>query len=210
MDGLAAPVQGGVAPNGVAAGRVMSLLGLFGYLLGAALYAIVAAVIVSLGRAAWTGQRVPPAFVVLVLATGFVIFMGLHPFPSPGSVECKRVLLDPRGVAEPYMRLWRNGAPLSAWLGNLGIVSVPANFVFFMGVGAALAFNAQSLRTAFLFGVGVSGFIEVSQLTGLWGVYSCAYRHFETADLLLNVGGVVAGFALVRAWRGKRLASPAR
>jgi glycopeptide antibiotics resistance protein len=38
----------------------------------------------------------------------------------------------------------------------------------------------------------------VAQLTGLFGLYPCAWRTFEVDDLILNIGGLMAGFALMR------------
>jgi glycopeptide antibiotics resistance protein len=38
----------------------------------------------------------------------------------------------------------------------------------------------------------------VAQLTGIWGLYPCAYRQFNVDDLMLNAIGVVVGFLMAR------------
>ena len=41
--------------------------------------------------------------------------------------------------------------------------------------------------------VGISLFIELTQLTGDWGLYPCAYRFFSTADVITNTIGAGIG-----------------
>jgi glycopeptide antibiotics resistance protein len=41
----------------------------------------------------------------------------------------------------------------------------------------------------------------VAQLTGLFGLYPCAFRTFEVDDLIFNISGLMAGFAVLRWWR---------
>jgi glycopeptide antibiotics resistance protein len=43
--------------------------------------------------------------------------------------------------------------------------------------------------------------VELTQLTGIWGLYPCPYRQFDVDDLILNTTGVVIGFALARVLR---------
>lgn len=181
----------------------MGMSALTAYLLGAAALALAAAVCVLVPWAAWKGRHLPLALVALVTGTGFVVFLGLHPFPPPGAVACRPPILDPSNALAPYVRLWRAEAPLAVWLRDPGVVSLPMNVVFFAGVGALLALNTRRWTVACGFAVGLSGFIELSQITGLYGVYPCPYRYFDTTDLLANIGGVVAGFGLLHG-RGVR------
>ena len=54
-------------------------------------------------------------------------------------------------------------------------------------------------------GFGLSLTVELTQLTGLWGLYPCPYRQFDVDDLILNTTGVALGFAVVRlaqSWAG--------
>jgi glycopeptide antibiotics resistance protein len=45
-------------------------------------------------------------------------------------------------------------------------------------------------------GFGTSLFFELTQLTGLWFIYPCAYRLFSVDDLLLNTTGAVLGWLI--------------
>jgi glycopeptide antibiotics resistance protein/uncharacterized RDD family membrane protein YckC len=45
-------------------------------------------------------------------------------------------------------------------------------------------------------GFGVSLLFELTQLTGLWFIYPCAYRLFSVDDLILNTAGAAIGAAL--------------
>ena len=64
---------------------------------------------------------------------------------------------------------------------------------------APLAFFLRYLSgTRFLaataLGFGTSLFFELTQLTGLWFIYPCAYRLFSVDDLILNTAGAALGW----------------
>ena len=71
------------------------------------------------------------------------------------------------------------------------VLFVPWGFflrrLFGRGVGAAVA-------TGFL----VSLFIETTQLTGVWFLFQCPYRLFDTGDLVFNTLGAAVGAVLTR------------
>lgn len=46
----------------------------------------------------------------------------------------------------------------------------------------------------------VSLFIELSQLTGIWGIFPCAYRIFDVDDLMVNTVGGLVGATLAHLW----------
>lgn len=169
------------------------------YLGGALFYALPAGAVV-LGLGALAGWRPTPGRILLVLSALFVVFLGLHPFPSPENVVCKGVILRPFAFLDGFARLWHLKASPAVWMRNLGIISPIMNVVFFAGVGMALASQTRRWRVAAGFGACLSGFIELSQATGLWGVYPCPYRTFEVDDLILNITGVLLGFAVAHAW----------
>lgn len=45
-------------------------------------------------------------------------------------------------------------------------------------------------------GFGTSLFFELTQLTGVWFIYPCAYRLFSVDDLILNTAGAVLGWVV--------------
>ncbi|MEU3708646.1 VanZ family protein [Streptomyces catenulae] len=55
----------------------------------------------------------------------------------------------------------------------------------------------RGLLAATLAGFGVSLFFELTQFTGLWGIYPCPYRLFAMDDLLANAAGASLGWLVV-------------
>ena len=187
----------------------MSPAGALLYMGGALAYA--AALTLGLLGVVWLLGRRPSlprllADGALALATFFVIFLAIHPFPDPAMLDCGQggaaIRLRPFGFADPYRRFWAEGRPLGDWLTHTGIVAPVMNVVLFALPGAALALHTRSWGGALVFGVALGLFNELSQLSALYGIYPCRYRQFETDDLILNPAGVLLGFALVRQFRG--------
>ncbi|MCR8642687.1 VanZ family protein [Paenibacillus sp. N1-5-1-14] len=78
-----------------------------------------------------------------------------------------------------------------------GFLQVIFNFVLLLPLGIYLRyyFRQTWVKTLF-FALGVSLFFEVTQLTGLYGIYTCPYRLFDIDDLMLNTAGAMLGFAI--------------
>lgn len=81
-----------------------------------------------------------------------------------------------------------------------GVHAVPqivANVIFFVPLGfIAGRMLRMRLRSALLFGFLVSLLIEVTQLTGIFGVYAHSYRTFDVDDLVWNTSGAVLGWGV--------------
>jgi glycopeptide antibiotics resistance protein len=76
------------------------------------------------------------------------------------------------------------------------------NFLLLTPFGIYLAYYFKSsLRKVILFSFAVSLFFELTQLTGLWGVYSRPYRLFDINDLMLNTLGGILGFVIFKCFR---------
>lgn len=71
------------------------------------------------------------------------------------------------------------------------------NVLLLMPLGVYIRYFWQKRafwKHAFVAGFGLSLFFEVTQLTGLYGYFSCPYRLFDVDDLMLNTSGAVIGF----------------
>lgn len=188
-------------------------LGWFVHFFGLAfVYASVATVLILGLARAWRGPAALRA-VPVVLATAFFVFLTQHPFPVVAGMDC------PMARAVPQLRpfhfmdtvavLRDRGTGLAGWLGNKTIAAVVMNVLVCAVIGAALARHATRLRIAALFGAVLTLSVELSQLTGVWGLFPCAYRQFNVDDLMLNMLGVTTGFALARRFGiGPRLSRP--
>ena len=115
----------------------------------------------------------------------------LLPLPDPAGIRCAGVNLDLlRFVDDIRDALTGPGNPLL----NSGILQLGLNVVLFVPLGFFLRVLAgRGILVAGLVGLGTSLIIEFTQLTGVWGLYPCAYRVFDVDDLLTNTLGALAG-----------------
>lgn len=182
------------------------------YLGPAFLYAgggsLAASVALRLARARVDGRHALTLFLAL-----FFLALTQFPLPDRAALDCSQggaeAILRPFATLDHIARLWRwwrnePGIGLGAWIGSKVIQAAVMNFVLCAAIGAAFARHARGVfpaGQALLLGVALSGGAELAQLTGLFGLYPCAFRHFEVDDLILNIGGLMVGFLLMRRWR---------
>lgn len=176
------------------------------YLGGAALLALAGALPVLGALVAVRGRRARRAWPLVLLALLFVA-LTQHPFPDPARLACPAPHTEPRLVpfafaAAAWARWARYGSSLD-WAMDVTVMAAAMNLLLCGAIGAALARHATRVRTALLFGLGLSLGVELTQLTGIWGLYPCAYRQFDVDDLILNVAGVVGGFWLCARVQGR-------
>ena len=139
-----------------------------------------------------------------------------YPLPDRAALDCSgggvQPILRPFATLDHVRRMWlaQQNDPsigLARWLGNKVIQAAVMNFTLFALIGAAFARHASGRRpflATLTFGVLLSGGAELAQLTGFFGLYPCAWRTFETDDLILNMGGLIVGFAIMRKWTLRR------
>ncbi|MDR3069632.1 MAG: VanZ family protein [Propionibacteriaceae bacterium] len=100
--------------------------------------------------------------------------------------------------------------PATSLLHNRALFQVVFNVIFFMPLG----FFVRTLTrwkwvVAAIVGLIISTLIETTQLTGIWGMYPCAFRTFDIDDLITNTLGALIGalaavpFALIFGGRRK-------
>jgi hypothetical protein len=143
---------------------------------------------------------------VLIL---FFVTLTQYPLPDPATLDCAQGGVSP--ILRPFetlahirqMLIWNGNDPQAVtwatWVGNKVLQAALMNIVLCMAIGAALARHARiGWRGALALAVAMSGGAEVAQLTGLFGLYPCAWRTFEVDDLIFNIGGLMAGFGLMR------------
>ena len=86
---------------------------------------------------------------------------------------------------------------LTATLTSGVFLQVAFNVVFFVPLGFLVAYRLRrGPGAALLAGLGVSLLIEVTQGTGLWGIYPCPYRLADVDDLITNTGGALIGWGI--------------
>jgi glycopeptide antibiotics resistance protein len=128
----------------------------------------------------------------------------LLPLPDPDSIRCVGMITDPTEIVRDLQKAFAEpGNPLR----HPALLQIVFNVLLFVPLGVFLrVLGARGAVTALAVGLGLSLLIETTQLTGVWGLYPCAYRFFDVGDLMTNTTGAVLGsiFGLVvpRAKRG--------
>lgn len=117
----------------------------------------------------------------------------LLPVPS-GDYTCVGAVLDPLQSIRDVLDPANAGGGM---LGNSAVQQLVLNVALFVpwGVLVRMLWRRGVVVTA-LSGLGISLLVEATQLTGVWGVFPCAYRLFDTSDLLTNTLGAVIGSLL--------------
>lgn len=128
----------------------------------------------------------------------------LLPLPDPDTIRCVGMITDPMEMVRDVRKAI--AAPGNT-LTNPAVLQLAFNVLLFVPLGFFLrVLGGRGIVAALLVGLGLSLFIETTQLTGVWGVYPCAYRFFDVGDLITNTSGALVGsiLALVvpRAHRG--------
>ena len=93
----------------------------------------------------------------------------------------------------------RDNAGMPWWdaLRSSGVLEYLFNIALFVPLGVIVRrFLNRGMVFATVSGFLVSLLIESTQYTGIWGIYSCAYRFADVDDLISNTGGAVLGAAL--------------
>lgn len=132
----------------------------------------------------------------LIAASAVIYAMALWtytiaPFPSAGELSCD--------IGAQFMPFASAGV-IDWSLGLVGVLSdrmlrqVLLNVVLFIPLGAFVRYLlGVRARTVVLIGFATSLLIELTQLTGVWGIYPCPYRLFDVDDLIANTLGAAIG-----------------
>ena len=136
-------------------------------------------------------------FAWLLYCCGLISYV-LFPFPDMTPEFCAvfgrdRPELMPLGFLR-HMRRESFDTDLMATLRDPAVTPVLLNIALFIPLGMFLRhLFRRGMLTTTIIGLGVSLLIELTQLTGIWFLYPCAYRLFEVDDLITNTLGTVLG-----------------
>jgi glycopeptide antibiotics resistance protein len=175
---------------------------LFGFLLFAFLFfPIVAVQYRRYGR--FTGLRLLGAGAVAVYLTTLIAYT-LLPLPTSTEKFCApKVQLVPFHFVSDIARETA-GVGLLGTLTSFATLQVVFNVLLFIPLGVIVrGFFSRGLPIAVGAGIGASLLIELTQYTGIWGIYSCAYRLADVDDVIANTLGALIGGVLgpvVLAW----------
>ena len=114
------------------------------------------------------------------------------PLPDPATMDCSKG--GPRPQLIPFGSL-ADIHVLANGVHDPALIQLVANIALFIPFGMLVRYLVAPRRPAWivLAALGVSLFIELTQLTGVWGIYPCAYRVFDVDDLITNTAGAALG-----------------
>ncbi|WP_063734910.1 VanZ family protein [Streptomyces sp. RTd22] len=80
---------------------------------------------------------------------------------------------------------------------NPAVAGALFNLLLTLPLGLFLRYHFRlGLRPTAAIGFGTALFFEVTQVTGVWGMYNCPYRLFDVDDLIINTSGAALGWLL--------------
>lgn len=170
--------------------HVYSALAAIGIGLGVGLLVFVPLVAISFRR---RGTLTPGR--LLLWAAVLIYFVAiwtytLLPLPPSSDYACVPPSFSLALVVEEIAGAISRGHPLT----DFGLLQLIFNVLLFLPLGFFLRLlSRRGLIAALVLGFAVSLFIELTQLTGVWGVYPCAYRMFDVGDLVTNTTGAAFG-----------------
>ncbi|MFI6603223.1 VanZ family protein [Nonomuraea sp. NPDC050536] len=138
---------------------------------------------------------------LILYACGVVAFT-LFPLPevTPDFCAIRQSLATPRW--QPLSSILdvireNAGQGLLATLYSRSMLQIVFNVALFVPLGFILRYRQRlDVTRTLLFSLAGSLAIELTQLTGLWGLYPCAYRLFDLDDLIINTAGAGLGWLL--------------
>ncbi|MDX3227500.1 VanZ family protein [Streptomyces sp. ME19-01-6] len=82
-------------------------------------------------------------------------------------------------------------------LQNPAVAGTLFNLLLLLPLGVFLRYHfRRGPRAAAALGFGASLFFELTQWSGVWGLYACPYRLFDVDDLIVNTSGAMLGWIL--------------
>lgn len=118
----------------------------------------------------------------------------LVPMPESDAYRCRGVNLRPFEFVDDI----RAAVTVSGrYLTDPVVLQVALNVLLFVPLGFFLrVLGGRGILIAGLAGFAISAVIETTQLTGVWGIFPCAYRVFDVDDLIANTSGALVGSLL--------------
>jgi hypothetical protein len=146
-------------------------------------------------RAGWFGWNDLVALVVVPVYGLALWTYTLLPLPDPDDLVCRDPLTTPLHSIDDVRAAGVDS--LADLVTNPDLAQVVLNVVLFVPLGVVLRWRyRRGVVVSLVVGFVTSLAIETTQLTGIWGIYDCAYRFFDVDDLITNTTGAVVGSLL--------------
>jgi glycopeptide antibiotics resistance protein len=144
------------------------------------------------------GRLGPLDLTILVTSAVYALAIWTYtllPMPEDHTFPCKGSQLRVLGSLG-LIDLPSQGGPL-ALLREPAFLQIVLNVLLFVPLGYFLrVILHRGVVVATVAGLGLSLLVELTQKTGVWNLYSCAYRLFDVDDLIVNTLGATVGSLL--------------
>lgn len=165
-------------------------------------------------RGALGPGRVVLAVSTLVYAVALLAYV-LLPLPPVGPDFCQVHGVDPQLRPFQFVAdiVHEGASSPTALIRNPAVLGVAFNIMLFVPFGALFRhLTGQSIATTAVAGAAVSMLVELTQVTGVWSLFPCAYRLFDVDDLITNTTGAFIGAMVVapvlRGLPGQKIQGP--
>ncbi|MGO4417318.1 VanZ family protein [Streptomyces sp. MCAF7] len=130
--------------------------------------------------------------------------MTVVPLPRQSADMCGRfaAVADPQLIpGNTFGDIWKEAhgkvGVNALVLQNPAVAGTLFNLLLLLPLGIFLRYHfRQGLRATAALGFGASLFFELTQWSGVWGLYACPYRLFDVDDLIVNTSGAMLGWVL--------------
>jgi glycopeptide antibiotics resistance protein len=140
------------------------------------------------------GRLGPKDLAILLTAAVYALALWTYtllPMPAEDAYRCQGSQLRPFGSLG-LIHLPDDGP--ASLLRDPAFLQIALNVLLFVPLGYFVRVVLhRGVLVATTLGLGVSLLIEVTQRTGVWNLYDCAYRLFDVDDLLVNTLGATVG-----------------
>ncbi|MFD8383271.1 VanZ family protein [Streptomyces sp. NPDC059679] len=130
--------------------------------------------------------------------------MTVVPLPRRSADMCGRfaAVADPQLIpGNTFGDIWKEAhgkvGVNALVLQNPAVAGTLFNLLLLLPLGIFLRYHfRQGLRATAALGFSASLFFELTQWSGVWGLYACPYRLFDVDDLIVNTSGAMLGWVL--------------
>lgn len=141
------------------------------------------------------------SFVLYLLVVYFLVILPLPSFEEVAKLTTPIFQWLPFQFIADIMKeshiIWGNFSTYLTLFQNSAFYGVLLNILMILPFGIYLRYYFKcSLKKTILFSFLLSLFFEVTQLTGLYGIYPRPYRLFDIDDLMMNTLGGTIGYAI--------------
>jgi len=152
-------------------------------------------IVTESGDRPYTGRPWLVRLVIALYGLGLIAFT-LFPLPASPADACVGGGRQSRLFSlVTFDEGWQTAHSLGlSFLTSASFLQVLFNVLLFVPLGLLLGWRTRwPFAVVVVAGLAVSLLIELTQGTGVWGLYDCAYRYADLEDLVANALGAMIG-----------------